>query len=126
MTELTLCSICHDEINEKTGSTRLSCSHEYHLGCIVSWLSKKDTCPCCRNEVSEYEKVKKDPLLDLNYFNNLIEAIEIHGFDTNEETNQLSEYEMFHFNSPEVELRLPPQIARMPIQLDPPLSPSSH
>lgn len=124
MAELTICSICHDEINEKTGSTKLSCSHLYHLGCIVSWLSNKDNCPCCRKEMGEYEKVKKDSTSCLDYLNTLIDAIEIQGYDTNEETNQLSEYEMFNFNPVDVQLHLPPQIVRIPIQSSPHLQPS--
>lgn len=47
-------------MNDMTGSTKLSCSHQYHLGCIVKWLSIKSSCPCCRNNLSVYEDVKQE------------------------------------------------------------------
>ena len=40
----------------------LKCTHKYCVKCISDWLSKKDTCPTCRTQVSELE------LYDAVYF----------------------------------------------------------
>jgi Ring finger domain len=51
------CPICYEAINKDTGVSTLACSHSYHLKCIATWLSKNDSCPCCRKEVNEHEKL---------------------------------------------------------------------
>ena len=51
------CSICLDAITNSY--TKLSCSHQFHLKCIVSWLSKADSCPCCRGATLETETVER-------------------------------------------------------------------
>jgi hypothetical protein len=38
------------EEGEKVISSK-SCSHEFHKNCILSWLDKKDCCPCCRTDM---------------------------------------------------------------------------
>jgi len=48
------CSIC---LEIATSFTQLSCGHKFHLKCIVGWLSKKQTCPCCRKATNETESV---------------------------------------------------------------------
>ena len=53
------CPICHDAINADSGITTLACSHSYHLKCITQWISDHDTCPCCRKQVGDYEKIVK-------------------------------------------------------------------
>ena len=53
-----LCAICYcDIVTKTTGVTTLSCSHSFHLGCIAPWITKSETCPCCRSEVTEFEKI---------------------------------------------------------------------
>jgi hypothetical protein len=56
------CSICAEEISSQGGFTKLGCNHLYHLKCIVPWLLRNTTCPCCRTEVSEQENIKNIPL----------------------------------------------------------------
>ena len=54
------CPICYcDIVSKTTGVTTLSCSHSFHLGCIVPWILKSETCPCCRSEVTEFEKIPR-------------------------------------------------------------------
>jgi hypothetical protein len=55
------CPICYEAINKDTGVSTLACSHSYHLKCIATWLSKNDSCPCCRKEVNEHEKLSASP-----------------------------------------------------------------
>ena len=54
------CAICFGEITETTGRTQLSCKHEFHLKCVVTWLQREEgagTCPCCRAEPGEMEQI---------------------------------------------------------------------
>jgi len=102
------CPICHDEINKKTGMTTLGCSHSYHLRCIVKWILTNDSCPCCRTELNENEKISdiqqvEDEMAVAEFLGQLAE-IEITGDD---------EYEHFNIVNAVPELRLPPQIVRI-------------
>ena len=57
---MTDCSICFDAVTATTGRTTLSCGHEFHLKCIGSWLMRSEaaaTCPCCRSEPTEHERL---------------------------------------------------------------------
>lgn len=54
------CSICYDIIEVSGGNVTLGCQHKYHLGCIGRWLLKSETCPMCRKETSEKEKILKE------------------------------------------------------------------
>ena len=54
------CSICCDTIETSGGHVTLACQHQYHLGCIGRWLLKSETCPMCRKETSDKEKIIKD------------------------------------------------------------------
>lgn len=54
------CPICYEAINAKTGVATLSCSHSYHISCLSQWFSmNSDTqsCPFCRHEANETEKL---------------------------------------------------------------------
>lgn len=42
------CVICKEEIKEGREVCELPCEHLYHWGCILPWLKKRNTCPCCR------------------------------------------------------------------------------
>lgn len=55
------CPICYEAINKNTGVSTLACSHSYHLKCIATWLTNNDSCPCCRREVNEHEKLSALP-----------------------------------------------------------------
>jgi len=57
------CPICYDAINTASGITTLACSHSYHLKCITQWFHQHETCPCCRKEAGEYEKLHKTSVL---------------------------------------------------------------
>lgn len=53
------CPICYDEINAQTGVVTTSCGHSYHFSCISHWYTKQEvaSCPCCRKEPGEKEKM---------------------------------------------------------------------
>lgn len=110
------CPICYDAINESTGSTKLSCSHEYHLGCIVSWLCLNQNCPCCRKNINKYETIPIQRTESPRAMD-LLNEIEIIGYDTtedNEYENQLHTFEMI-IESAAAQLQLPPHIIRIPV-----------
>jgi hypothetical protein len=57
------CAICYDAITAATGKVELSCSHPFHFSCLTSWFnaqsakSLEQSCPCCRHESNEHEKM---------------------------------------------------------------------
>ena len=54
------CPICYEAINAKTGNATLSCSHSYHISCLSQWFSMNSgtqSCPFCRHEANETEKL---------------------------------------------------------------------
>jgi hypothetical protein len=57
------CAICYDPITAATGKVELSCSHPFHFSCLTSWFATQSgndlqqSCPCCRHESNEHEKM---------------------------------------------------------------------
>ncbi len=45
----TKCSICLENISNEN-KKKLSCNHEFHKDCIITWLRQQNTCPNCRQE----------------------------------------------------------------------------
>jgi len=61
------CPICMDAIVARvTGETRTSCGHSFHFQCLVSWMSvgTRKTCPVCRAEPSEKERIVLEGPMD--------------------------------------------------------------
>lgn len=44
----TECVICREEMREGRDVCELPCQHLFHWMCILPWLRKRNTCPCCR------------------------------------------------------------------------------
>ncbi|EEF37176.1 E3 ubiquitin-protein ligase SGR9, amyloplastic [Ricinus communis] len=42
------CAICREEMREGRDVCELPCQHLFHWMCILPWLKKRNTCPCCR------------------------------------------------------------------------------
>ncbi|XP_057472274.1 E3 ubiquitin-protein ligase SGR9, amyloplastic [Actinidia eriantha] len=42
------CVICKEEMREGRDVCELPCDHLFHWMCILPWLKKRNTCPCCR------------------------------------------------------------------------------
>ncbi|KAG2248779.1 hypothetical protein Bca52824_088407 [Brassica carinata] len=43
-----ICSICCEEFGTEGDINSLNCKHSYHYRCILDWVGKTLTCPCCR------------------------------------------------------------------------------
>ena len=56
-----ICSICHDDENLIIlDDTILECAHAFHTECIAPWLKKENTCPLCRDPISNSNKNKNN------------------------------------------------------------------
>lgn len=57
------CLVCLEEQKVGGMGVKLPCGHLYHRSCVVDWLNRHCTCPCCRFEVesddAEYEKERR-------------------------------------------------------------------
>lgn len=42
------CAICKEMMMEGRDVCQLPCQHLFHWMCILPWLRKRNTCPCCR------------------------------------------------------------------------------
>ncbi|KAL6336274.1 hypothetical protein AAG906_014443 [Vitis piasezkii] len=42
------CVICKEEMRQGRDVCELPCEHLFHWMCILPWLVKRNTCPCCR------------------------------------------------------------------------------
>ncbi|GMP50592.1 hypothetical protein CsSME_00017144 [Camellia sinensis var. sinensis] len=45
------CVICKEEMSEGRDVCELPCHHLFHWMCILPWLKKRNTCPCCRHRL---------------------------------------------------------------------------
>lgn len=45
------CVVCKDVMGVGREVCELPCRHLFHWGCILPWLRKRDTCPCCRGRL---------------------------------------------------------------------------
>lgn len=45
------CVICKEEMKEGRDVCELPCDHLFHWMCILPWLMKRNTCPCCRHRL---------------------------------------------------------------------------
>jgi hypothetical protein len=62
------CSICFENITASTGKTILSCSHNFHLKCIVDWFQHEHSnqqCPYCRHIPSDLEHVDQTETVEV-------------------------------------------------------------
>lgn len=53
------CPICLEKLKDGDEVISLPCAHTFHFQCITSWLSEHDTCPLCRNPISNFNQSQK-------------------------------------------------------------------
>lgn len=59
MNSVSSCSICFSSIKESQKKTlRCSGCHSFHQKCIWPWIIKYNTCPLCRDVVSDLPEYK--------------------------------------------------------------------
>lgn len=111
-TMTTDCAICYSEICKESGITTLSCSHSFHLGCIATWIMKSETCPCCRSEVSEFEKMPASRARTMSYESDTMQE-ELYVL-TNLPWIQMPSGNWI-IDQPTPILQMPPRIQRIPL-----------
>lgn len=45
------CVICKEEMKQGRDVCELPCEHQFHWMCILPWVIKRNTCPCCRHRL---------------------------------------------------------------------------
>lgn len=45
------CSVCLRRFRDAEDVAELPCGHLYHFSCIIRWLKRQGSCPCCRADV---------------------------------------------------------------------------
>lgn len=48
-----LCTICHENINNKIVRKIHACNHIFHKNCIDRWFRQNVTCPVCRHDIRD-------------------------------------------------------------------------
>jgi hypothetical protein len=77
------CPICYSAIVEHpnanpTGSTKTSCGHTFHPGCLATWYLTEPSCPYCRAQATELEKPRQlAPVSNKNFFDNYTYVVTI-------------------------------------------------
>eukprot|EP00730_Choanoeca_flexa_P012336 TRINITY_DN3_c0_g1_i1.p1 TRINITY_DN3_c0_g1~~TRINITY_DN3_c0_g1_i1.p1 ORF type:complete len:202 (+),score=16.71 TRINITY_DN3_c0_g1_i1:212-817(+) len=46
------CAICLEPFEQRKARQILPCGHEFHAGCAKQWISRHNSCPLCREVVS--------------------------------------------------------------------------
>lgn len=73
-----LCPICHENMRN---TSILSCNHRYHTTCIERWRDVNNTCPECREPITNSEKITNMQILCIIYivlvFQGIIELIKL-------------------------------------------------
>ncbi|KAF3646712.1 hypothetical protein FXO38_08979 [Capsicum annuum] len=49
------CPICMDSYSPGSEAYNIPCNHNFHFGCIETWLLKNPSCPMCRYKLSPME-----------------------------------------------------------------------
>jgi E3 ubiquitin-protein ligase RNF115/126 len=55
------CSICMDNVELGAEVMTLPCNHWFHENCVVTWLKEHETCPHCRQPITNQDRPVKSP-----------------------------------------------------------------
>ena len=103
--ETEVCNICFEPV-PPGAENKTECGHTFHCGCLLKWLKKNNTCPCCRAPLydkptitDDFDRVMGDAMVDL-YSQSII---------NDPEMQSLVEYGNYLIEGlvPEIEVELP-------------------
>jgi hypothetical protein len=82
--ESEVCNICFESV-PPGAENKTECGHTFHCGCLLKWLKKNNTCPCCRVPLydkptltDDFDRVIGDAMVDL-YSQSIINDPEMSG-----------------------------------------------
>ena len=58
-----MCNICFEEL-PLGDEYATKCGHCFHTNCLLKWLEKNNTCPCCRTELYEKYVIPEEYMSD--------------------------------------------------------------
>ena len=68
------CAVCKDEFKIGEICLLMPCKHNFHGGCLMPWLNKRNSCPVCRYELQtddkEFENKKREKIINKSGNNN--------------------------------------------------------
>ena len=82
ITELNNCPICIEPI--KKPLKLKNCNHSFCSKCITTWLTQANSCPCCRSEVTNYEKAYSLKINDLVVISHITYSLDILTYEEKE------------------------------------------
>jgi hypothetical protein len=47
------CAVCVERVQVGQRASRLACGHMFHARCLLTWLQRADSCPCCRLRIGD-------------------------------------------------------------------------
>eukprot|EP01016_Furgasonia_blochmanni_P038775 TRINITY_DN4727_c0_g1_i2.p1 TRINITY_DN4727_c0_g1~~TRINITY_DN4727_c0_g1_i2.p1 ORF type:complete len:308 (+),score=48.57 TRINITY_DN4727_c0_g1_i2:61-924(+) len=68
------CAICFERYKEEDNIMKLTCGHEFHKECVISWLRQNPTCPMCRYDFAPNDQDSSFRSEDEQGMNDVVDA----------------------------------------------------
>lgn len=85
------CVICMEDCDDREWTVLPRCSHIVHYLCMMTWLTRSQSCPVCRAEVNSEEVIDSSILQEHNYTRAEVEQENIREYEESLQNHVLSE-----------------------------------